>query len=246
MLFQLECDKKHRLSSMIGNRLLIIEDEKAIRDMVRFSLTDSGFTLVEASDVTRAKRALANTIPSLILLDWMLPGQSGVNFIHWLKKRQLYQNIPIIMLTARAEEENKVKGLEAGADDYVTKPFSPRELITRIKTVLRRGLLLQPGGILTVGGICLNTASHEVLVSGKSIHMTPREYKLLHFFLTHQNRVYSRGQLLEYVWSGESYLDERTVDVQIKRLRQRLSQFRVDGLIKTVRGAGYQCVVCNE
>ncbi len=220
--------------------ILIVEDEIAIRDMLQFALTPAGFHVVEASNAKEAELQIAKTIPDLILLDWMLPGVSGIDFTKQLKKNKTTQSIPIIMLTARAEEENKIKGLTVGADDYVTKPFSPRELIARIKTVLRRGVLMNPDSVIQVRELQLNVDTHEVTIQTQRIELKPIEYKILHFFVTHQNRVYSREQLLMHIWGGETNVDERTVDVQIKRLRNCLQPFGYDAYIRTVRGSGYQ------
>lgn len=222
--------------------LLIIEDEAAIRDMVSFALTPAGFQIFEAEDTVQAKKLISQSIPDLILLDWMLPGASGIEFAQQLKRETLTKDIPIIMLSAKAEEENKIKGLEVGADDYITKPFSPRELIARIKTVLRRGPLVTPEGTIKVYELTMNLNNHSVTIQNEIIELTPIEYKLLHFFLTHMDRVYTRNQLLDQVWGVENYIDERTVDVQIRRLRDRLKPYKYDDYIKTVRGAGYQFV----
>jgi two-component system phosphate regulon response regulator PhoB len=220
--------------------LLVVEDETAIRDMLRFALETAGFNLAEAETVSEAERQIANHTPDLILLDWMLPGINGIDFARRLKQQTHTKDIPIIMLTAKAEEINKIKGLETGADDYVTKPFSPRELIARIKTVLRRGPLISKNGLIQLGHLCLNTDTHRVTVNNTVLELPPIEYKLLYFFLSHQDRVYSREQLLNHVWGGESDIDDRTVDVQIRRLRSRLKPFAYDRHIKTVHGAGYQ------
>lgn len=225
---------------VIKHRILIVEDETAIRDMVRFALAPAGFEVIEARNVTEAETHIANQIPHLILLDWMLPGTSGIDFAKQLKQNHTTKEIPIIMLTAKAEESNKIKGLETGADDYITKPFSPRELIARIKTVLRRGPLVNVEGIIEVNKLHVNVNSHQVTINDELIDLTPNEYKLLHFFVTHQDRVYSRAQLLDQIWGGESDIDERTVDVQIRRLRSRLKPYDYDLCIKTVRGTGYQ------
>lgn len=220
--------------------ILVVEDECAIRDMLQFALTPAGFDMMEAENVKAAEQRLAQRIPDLILLDWMLPGMNGIDFAKQLKRNKNTQHIPIIMLTARAEEENKIKGLEIGADDYITKPFSPRELIARMNSVLRRGLLISTDGIIEIKNLRLNVNAHQVHIDDELIEMNPMEYKLLHFFLTHQDRVYSREQLLNHIWGGENFIDERTVDVQIRRLRQRLKPHHYDICIKTIRGSGYQ------
>lgn len=225
---------------MFAKSILIIEDENAIRDMICFAMTPAGFTIIEASNVREAEQKLAQKLPDLILLDWMLPGISGIDFAKKLKRDEITQNIPIIMLTARAEEENKVKGLEIGADDYITKPFSPLELIARVKTVLRRGPLISTEGIIQFNSLSLNVNTQVLAINGESIGLSPIEYKLLHFFMTHQERTYSRAQLLDYVWGRDKYIDERTVDVQIRRLRKRLQPHGYDHYLKTMHGTGYQ------
>lgn len=231
--------KRNRFIKM-KTTILIVEDEIAIKDMLRFAMEGVGFGLLEAENTHEAELQIAKQIPDLILLDWMLPGMSGIDFARKLKHHPQTKDIPIIMLTAKAEEENKIKGLETGADDYITKPFSPRELIARIKTVLRRGPLVTPEGMIQIGDLCVNTNAHQVTIKNHVLELTPREYKLLHFFVTHQERVYSRDQLLSQVWGGESDIDDRTVDVQIRRLRERLKLHCYDGHIKTIRGTGYQ------
>ena len=224
------------------NLILVIEDEPPIRDMIRLALELADFEVMEAENAAKAETQIANRVPDLILLDWMLPGVSGIEFAKRLKQNKDVNDIPIIILTAKAEEENKIKGFEVGADDYITKPFSPRELIARIKTVLRRGPSVTTEGQIQVDGITLNTVTQEVKINQKSITLSPLEYRLLHFFMSHPNRVYSRDQLLTRVWGGDSYVDERTVDVQIRRLRRALDQGGELNLIETVRGAGYKFV----
>lgn len=220
--------------------ILIIEDEASIRDMLKYALEIAGFHIIAVATATQGEQVLHDHQPNLILLDWMLPDMSGIEFIRRIKRVDTAKNIPIIMLTAKAEEENKVKGLDAGADDYVTKPFSPRELLARIKTVLRRGTLISPEGLLQVGEINLDTTQHRVTINNKLVKLTKNEYLLLHFFLTHQNRAYSREQLLNFVWGSQTYIDERTVDVQIRRLRLALTKHGCRNYIITVRGVGYQ------
>lgn len=219
--------------------ILVVEDEEAIRQMLLMSLETAGFGVLLAEDALVAKNMLADKLPDLILLDWMLPNMSGVEFTCSLKKNKLTANIPIIMLTARAEEDNKVRGLESGVDDYVIKPFSPRELIARIRAVLRRGPVELPDGKITVGALTLDRHSQQVSIAETHIHLGPVEYRLLSFFMTHQNRVYSRDELLTHVWGGDAYLDERTVDVHIRRLRKRLSINGYARLIQTIHGSGY-------
>jgi two-component system phosphate regulon response regulator PhoB len=225
---------------MAGKNILIVEDEAAIREMVRFALGKSGFNFIEASDADEAQTLMADQLPDLILLDWMLPGMSGIELARRLKRDDYTRDVPIIMLTARSEEDDRVGGLEAGADDYVTKPFSPRELVARIKAVLRRAQPEGEGEILSTEGLQLDTISHRVTVDGNSIDMGPTEFRLLRHFMSHADRVFSRGQLLDAVWGRNSFVEERTVDVHILRLRKVLGQYGRDNLIQTVRGAGYR------
>ncbi len=225
---------------MNAKRILIIEDEQPIREMICFALENAGFEIQEAADARQAQVMIAEALPDLILLDWMLPGVSGIEYARRLKKEDLTKEIPIIMLTARTEEEDKVQGLESGADDYVTKPFSPRELAARIKAVLRRGGPPAEDEILKANELLLDTASHRVSVGDNSLEIGPTEYRLLEFFMSHPERVYSRGQLLDRVWGSNVYVEERTVDVHIRRLRKVLEPHGHDVLIQTVRGAGYR------
>ena len=225
---------------MSGKTILIVEDEKPIREMVSFALGRAGYTLVEAGDIAEAFECLARQVPDLILLDWMLPGASGLELARRLKKDELTRDVPIIMLTARGEEEDKVTGLEAGADDYITKPFSPRELQARIKAVLRRVTPEGEASVIRVDGLELDTGGHRVTAQGQSLEMGPTEFRLLEFFMTHPERVYSRGQLLDRVWGRNSFVEERTVDVHILRLRKALAPSGHDAMIQTVRGAGYR------
>ena len=225
---------------MAGKNILIVEDEAAIREMVRFALGKSGFNFIEASDADEAQALMADQLPDLILLDWMLPGISGIELARRLKRDDYTRGVPIIMLTARSEEDDRVGGLEAGADDYVTKPFSPRELVARIKAVLRRVQPEGEGEILSTEGLQLDTISHRVTIDGNTIDMGPTEFRLLRHFMSHAERVFSRGQLLDAVWGRNSFVEERTVDVHILRLRKVLGQYGRDNLIQTVRGAGYR------
>ncbi len=225
---------------MTGKQILIVEDEKPIREMIAFGLKRAGFEICEAEDCRAARARLADRLPDLVLVDWMLPDMSGLELTRLLKKDDATRDVPVIMLTARAEEEDKIRGLEGGADDYITKPFSPRELLARIKAVLRRGGQGEDDELLCAGGIELNTASHRVTAGGEPVGLGPTEYRLLKFFMGHPDRVYSRGQLLDRVWGGNVYVEERTVDVHIRRLRKALEASRCDRLIQTVRGAGYR------
>ncbi len=221
--------------------LLIIEDEVDIRDMIRFSSPSQEFDWWEADSVSEAIRLLSNHRPDLILLDWMLPGQSGINFIQWIKKRVSLKNIPIIMLTAKAEEDNKVKGLTIGADDYVVKPFSPKELLARIRAVLRRGRPAGPKNKIEYRDLVLHQDRHEVLINDHLLALTPIEYQMFAFFMKHSNKIYTRNQLILSIWGTNADIDDRTVDVHIRRLRNKLKPYHYHVLIKTVRGIGYQC-----
>jgi two-component system, OmpR family, phosphate regulon response regulator PhoB len=225
---------------MSGKNILIIEDEAAIREMVSFALSKAGFSLAEASDATEAEAMMAEKLPDLILLDWMLPGMSGIELARRLKRDEYSRAVPIIMLTARSEEDDRVGGLEAGADDYITKPFSPRELVARIKAVLRRARPEGEAETMEADGLVLDAASHRVSVEGQSLDLGPTEYRLLKHFMSHAERVFSRGQLLDAVWGRNSFVEERTVDVHILRLRKVLGQYGRDSLVQTVRGAGYR------
>lgn len=220
--------------------ILIVEDEVHIRDMIRLALELEKFKVIEAGCANEAQHLIANKIPDLILLDWMLPGTSGFDFTKRLKTNKLTQNIPIILLTAKAEENSKVKGLDAGADDYITKPFSPRELIARIKTVLRRGPFITPDNSLEIAGIFFDINTEEVRIHNQTVSLTALEYRLLYFFMKHPSRVYSREELLNHIWGGNTEINDRTVDVQIRRLRRVLAKFGRDGYIQTVRGSGYR------
>lgn len=219
--------------------LLIIEDEEAIRDMLRFSLPHQEFNLIDAENTAKAMNILANNIPDLILLDWMLPDMNGIDFIKLIRKQDKIKDIPIIMLTARAEEDNKVMGLIAGADDYITKPFSPNELAARIRTVLRRGIIKSPEGEVIIDELRLNTHQASVMIGSEALNLTPIEYKLLHFFMLHTDKVYTRDQLMDYIWGQSANIDERTIDVQIKRLRAKLKPYGYHDRIKTIRSTGY-------
>ncbi|MCB1805825.1 MAG: phosphate regulon transcriptional regulator PhoB [Candidatus Competibacteraceae bacterium] len=220
-----------------AHNILIVEDEQPIREMLCFALGNAGFNVSEATDAYEAQTQLAQGKPALILLDWMLPGISGIDFARRLKRQDTTRDVPIIMLTAKGEENHKVQGLESGADDYITKPFSTRELIARIKAVLRRS---GDDERLQVAELQLDTASHRVTVNGQTLDIGPTEYRLLHFFMSHPERVYSRSQLLDQVWGSNVYVEERTVDVHIRRLRRVLETFGYDRFVQTVRGAGYR------
>ena len=220
--------------------ILIVDDEAPIRDMLRVALEMADYQCLEAGDATSAHSIIVDRKPDLVLLDWMMPGTSGIELARRLKRDEVTSKIPIVMLTAKGEEDNKVQGLEIGADDYITKPFSPRELCARLKAVLRRTDGTSQDGPITVDGLSLDPVSHRVTIEEQPIQMGPTEYRLLEFFLTHQDRVYSRSQLLDHVWGGNVYVEERTVDVHIRRLRKALQPGGHDRLVQTVRGAGYR------
>ena len=221
-------------------QILIVEDEAAIREMIALAVSRAGMTPVHAADVRAAQEAIANKVPDLILLDWMLPGVTGLDYARRLRRDDLTRGVPVIMLTARGEENDKVSGLDAGVDDYVVKPFSARELVARIKAVLRRAQGDGEDGSVEIGGLRIDGPAHRVFVGDQPVAIGPTEYRLLHFFMTHADRVYSRGQLLDHVWGGNVYVEERTVDVHIRRLRKTLEPFARENLVQTVRGAGYR------
>ncbi len=221
-------------------RILVVEDEQPIREMLSFILDQHGYQAVEAGDIDSAQAQLREPYPELILLDWMLPGGSGVALCKQLKRDEATRQIPVIMLTARGEEEDKVRGLEAGADDYVTKPFSPKELMARVKAVIRRVKPTSLDEAIDVQGLRLDPVSHRVSVGDQAVEMGPTEFRLLHFFMTHPERVYSREQLLDNVWGTAVYVEDRTVDVHIRRLRKAMEVTGHDRLVQTVRGSGYR------
>jgi two-component system phosphate regulon response regulator PhoB len=225
---------------MLKRIVLVVEDEDAIRELVGFTLDRAGYEMHEAEDAEQAWLQVNNHSPNLILLDWMLPGMSGIELARRLRRNARTVGIPIIMLTARGDEHDKVYGLEAGADDYLSKPFSPRELIARIGAVLRRVGAVSEGEVYELNGLCLNRAEHRVTSHGNPLNLGPTEFRLLHFFLSHPGRVYSRGQILDYVWGSNVYIEERTVDVHIRRLRKALSPNDHHRMIETIRGVGYR------
>lgn len=208
--------------------------------MVAFALRKAEYEPIQAGDAREAQSAIADRVPDLILLDWMLPGVSGIELARRFRREGLTREVPIIMLTARGEENDRVNGLDAGVDDYVVKPFSSRELLARIKAVMRRSRGDEEDGSVAVGGLRIDGAAHRVFAGDAAVTIGPTEYRLLHFFMTHAERVYSRTQLLDHVWGGNVYVEERTVDVHIRRLRKTLEPHLLDGLIQTVRGAGYR------
>jgi two-component system phosphate regulon response regulator PhoB len=220
--------------------ILVVEDEPAIQELLALNITQAGHNAMRALSAEQAQDLLRETMPDLILLDWMLPGMTGLEFARKLKSDALTKSIPIIMLTARGDEYDKVRGLEVGADDYVTKPFSPRELNARIKAVLRRRAPQMTDDPIEVSGLRLDPTTHRVTGNDKSIDLGPTEFRLLHFFMTNAERVHTRSQLLDKVWGDRVFVEDRTVDVHIRRLRNALSISGHEDLIQTVRGAGYR------
>jgi two-component system, OmpR family, phosphate regulon response regulator PhoB len=225
---------------MSKKTILIIDDEPAIRDMLRVALEMADYRCLEADNAQQGHALVIDEKPDLLLLDWMMPGTSGIELARRLKRDEVTAKTPIIMLTAKGEEDNKIQGLETGADDYITKPFSPRELIARLKAVLRRIEPDTPEEPIVVDQLCLDPVSQRVTIEEEPVDMGPTEYRLLAFFLTHQERVYNRGQLLDHIWGGNVYIDERTVDVHIRRLRKALAPGEHDRFVQTVRGSGYR------
>ncbi|NOQ93053.1 MAG: phosphate regulon transcriptional regulatory protein PhoB [Methylophaga sp.] len=226
----------------MATTILVVEDDMAIRDMLCFSLRHSGFECESVSDAEKGLAWLKNQQPELILLDWMLPGIDGIEFIRRLRANDSWANIPVIMLTAKGESEDMVKGLSVGADDYVNKPFSPPELMARIKAVMRRCNIVDTDDNqkIEIAGLVLDTKSHRVNVNEQRIDLGPTEFRLLHFFMKNPERAYSRGQLLDHVWGDTVYIEERTVDVHIRRLRKALEATSHEHLVQTVRGVGYR------
>lgn len=225
---------------MSAKQILVVEDERPIREMIAFGLRRAGFEVREAADAKSGRAEVANKLPDLLLVDWMLPDTSGLEFTRALKRDRETRELPVIMLTARAEEGDKVAGLEGGADDYITKPFSPRELLARINAVLRRALPAEGSERIDIDGLVLDQSSQRVTSGEKTVALGPTEYRMLAFFMTHPERVYTREQLLDRVWGGNVYVEERTIDVHIRRLRKALEEFGYDRLIQTVRGSGYR------
>jgi len=230
----------------MATQILLVEDEAPIREMLRFALTREGFEVLEAGDVQEARTQLADNHPEILIVDWMLPDQSGVELVRGLRRDPLHRDIPVIMLTARSKETDKVRGLDSGADDYMTKPVAIRELLARINALLRRSQGHQEAEILTAGPLTLDLASHRLLINNQPVHIGQTEYRLLNFFMSHIDRVYSRGQLLDFVWGQNVYVEERTVDVHILRLRKLLKPCSADKMLQTVRGAGYRFSLQTE
>jgi two-component system phosphate regulon response regulator PhoB len=224
----------------VADRILLVEDDAAIAEMVDAALVRNGFECTRAEDAAAASKVLAETHPALILLDWMLPGISGLELARRLRREEATRDIPIIMLTARCEETDTMAGFDAGVDDYVGKPFSVRELVARIRAVLRRSSSVSDGEAIEVDGLSLDPASHRVSANGATVRIGPTEFRMLKFFMEHQERVYTRGQLLDHVWGDNVYVEERTVDVHIRRLRKALGESGFDRFVQTVHGTGYR------
>ncbi|RDB44039.1 phosphate regulon transcriptional regulatory protein PhoB [Halomonas sp. DQ26W] len=224
---------------MTAKTVLIVDDEAPIREMIAVALEMADYRVLEADNAQTAHAMVVDHQPDLLLLDWMMPGTSGIELARRLKRETATSELPIILLTAKSEEENKILGLEAGADDYITKPFSPRELVARLKAVLRRSTPKGVEDLVEVEGLQLDPVSHRVSADGKLLEIGPTEYRLLQFFMTHQERAYTRSQLLDQVWGGNVYVEERTVDVHIRRLRKALGDDH-QHLVQTVRGTGYR------
>ncbi len=220
--------------------ILIVDDEPDIREVIRFALEEAEFRVIEAGHADEARKLLTTENPDLLLLDWMLPGRSGLELAQQLKQSPKSRTLPVIMVSARGEEDDRVKGLDTGADDYIAKPFSPRELVARVHAVLRRIKVEDVADDVEIGGLRIDNISHRVSANGRAIEIAPTEYRLLHFFMTHADRAFSRSQLLDQVWGDQVYVEERTVDVHVRRLRKALEESGHDRLLQTVRGVGYR------
>ncbi len=224
----------------LGARILVVEDETAIQELIALNLSQAGHEAMLVGDAHEALARVRDSLPDLVLVDWMLPGMSGVDLVRRLRANERTRSVPIIMLTARVEEADKLLGLESGADDYITKPFSIRELNARIKAVLRRRAPQMTEDLAQFKGLTLDPGTHRVSAQGSEVDVGPTEFKLLHFFMTHPERVYSRTQILDHVWGDHVFIEERTVDVHIRRLRAALEPSGTDQLLQTVRGSGYR------
>jgi two-component system phosphate regulon response regulator PhoB len=220
--------------------VLVVDDEPDIREVIRFALEGAGFRVFEAGHADDARRLLTSENPDLLVLDWMLPGRSGLELAQQLKQSPKTRGLPIIMVSARGQEEDRVRGLDMGADDYIAKPFSPREMVARVNAVLRRAMPEEPADMIEIGGLRIDNVSHRVTADGERIEVAPTEYRLLYFFMTHVDRAFSRSQLLDQVWGDQVYVEERTVDVHVRRLRKALETTGHDRLLQTVRGVGYR------
>jgi len=225
---------------MMNSKILVVDDEPAIRKMLGFALSGEGYQISEAGTGDEAQNTIKKTPPDLILLDWMMPGLSGVDLARRLKRDPETKDLPIIMLSAKGEEQDKIKALDTGADDYVTKPFSTQELLARIRAVLRHSNVLTTAEALEIDDLRIDFETHRVTISGQTLEMSPTEFRLLHFFVTHPERVYSRTQIIDHVWGSNVYIEERTIDVHIRRLRKLLAEHDYDNYIQTVRSIGYR------
>jgi two-component system phosphate regulon response regulator PhoB len=223
----------------VSATILVVEDEPQVQELVAINLEHAGHRVVRASSAEEAEAKIRHELPDVLILDWMLPGESGISLARRFRGSERTQGLPILMLTARAMEQDKVAGLEVGADDYITKPFSPKELQARIKAVLRRRAPQLAGDVIQVGGLRLDPAARRITADGRIVELGPTEFRLLHFFMTHPERIYTRTQLLDQVWGDHVFIEERTVDVHIRRLRKGLEPTGYDRLIDTVRGSGY-------
>lgn len=220
--------------------VLIVDDEAAIREMVSLALETAKFNVLEASDSQEGRAIIIDSQPDVVLLDWMMPGTTGLELLRRLRRDPLTEKIPVILLTAKTSEDSKITGLDSGADDFISKPFSPKELVSRIRAVIRRSTVTEPSEPIKVGEMLFDPESHRVSICDEPVEIGPTEYRMLQFFLTHQERVYSRDQILDHVWGPNIYLDERTVDVHIRRLRKAISVAGHEKYVQTVRGAGYR------
>jgi len=220
--------------------VLIVDDEAAIREMVSLALETAKFNVLEASDSQEGHAIIIDSQPDVVLLDWMMPGTTGLELLRRLRRDPLTEKIPVILLTAKTSEDSKITGLDSGADDFISKPFSPKELVSRIRAVIRRSTVTEPSEPIKVGEMLFDPESHRVSICDEPVDIGPTEYRMLQFFLTHQERVYSRDQILDHVWGANVYLDERTVDVHIRRLRKAISVAGHEKYVQTVRGAGYR------
>lgn len=229
-----------QVTIMPRHTILVVDDETSIREMLVISLESAGYNVLQAENAKTAHSLVLDKHPDLILLDWMMPVTTGLELLRRLKRDEMTDHIPVIMLTAKAEESSKISGLDSGADDYIAKPFSPRELLSRVKAILRRVSREALKDTIVVGDLEFDPLEHRISIAGNLINLAPTEFRLLQFFLTHQERVYSRDQILDYVWGKNVYLDERTVDVHIRRLRKAISVAGHDEYVQTVRGAGYR------
>jgi len=220
--------------------VLIVDDEAAIREMVSLALETAKFNVLEASDSQEGRAIIIDSQPDVVLLDWMMSGTTGLELLRRLRRDPLTEKIPVILLTAKTSEDSKITGLDSGADDFISKPFSPKELVSRIRALIRRSTVTEPSEPIKVGEMLFDPESHRVSICGEPVEIGPTEYRLLQFFLTHQERVYSRDQILDHVWGANVYLDERTVDVHIRRLRKAIAVAGHEKFVQTVRGAGYR------